>query len=168
MRDHNEWSQPGTCCCSGLIGFSPQSALVSATTVIAWYSSVSWDGLHMSTISSDLLGCFYGIYEFTFGQEGEIWKDIFRPQASMCVCVFPILLSSPLTHECTNSSKYKYGNAGQSVCVCICVLVSGHTGGSSLPRWSAQIKCQSTAWVAEWYTYTGTHTHSFSHTSVVV
>lgn len=133
MRDHNEWSQPGTCCCSGLIGFSPQSALVSATTVIAWYSSVSWDGLHMSTISSDLLGCFYGVYEFTFGQEGEIWKDIFRPQASMCVCVFPILLSSPLTHECTNSSKYKYGNAGQSVCVYLCAGFWTHRWFLSAP-----------------------------------
>lgn len=98
---------------------------------------------HMSTISFDLLGEQNGIYECTFGLVGEIWKDIFRPQGSLCVCVSPIPLSSPWWNALT-MSKYEYGNVGQSVCLrgcmCVCVLVSGQTGGSSLPRWSAGIK----------------------------
>lgn len=111
---------------------------------------------HTSTISFDLLGGFYGIYECTFGPAGGIWKDIFRPQGSLCVCVSPIPLSSPWWNALT-MSKYGYGNVGQNVCLWGCWFLDRQV--VPLPRWSGGIKgaCQYAPWVAKTHTFTYTH-----------
>lgn len=52
----------------------------------------------------------------------------------VCVCVSSLLL-------CTNTSvNMNIVILAKCVCVLVCVLVSGQTGGSSLPWWSAGIK----------------------------
>lgn len=94
------------------------------------------------------------------GKKEEYEKDIFRPQGSLCVRVtYPIkqLLGGMRSH----TSKYEYGNVGQSLCLCVCVRVpaSGQTGGSALPRWSARIKGNVSA-LHGWQTLTLSHTHA--------
>lgn len=71
MWDHREWGQQGSCCCTGLIGFSPQSARVSAATVMLYHRSVFTEGpTHKSNIF-ELVEGFSSLYEYTFRTDRE-------------------------------------------------------------------------------------------------
>lgn len=90
MRYHKERGQLATCCHGGLIGFSPQSAPVSAATVIAHYNSVSLGSYYTSTISFDLLKGKMAFMNVLLGPGREIWlfqtlrKVVFA--SVLCVC----------------------------------------------------------------------------------
>lgn len=101
----------------------------------------------------------YGIYQCALGaRRRNMKKDIFRPQGSLCVRVtYPI--KQPPGGMLSHTSKYEYGNVGQSLCLCVCMCACFWTD-----RWfrsapvvcANQGECQCSPWVANTHTHTDT------------